>query len=297
MKFEFDWAFVSQPQGSARFKSAPEDFIVDEIPLEQPSGEGEHWWLHIRKSGENSHWIAQQLAESAGVSMSDIGMAGRKDRNAITTQWFSIYDPKRTVQPSQLVFSGELIAHSRHGKKLRRGALLGNRFQICLRSCTDPDEIVAACERIKRDGVPNYFGHQRFGRAWQNVEKAWSLAQRRKLNKRGNDIYLSAARSYLFNHLVSQALHNGESYDRPFELWGRGRASDWAIETLSPWKALAEALEFTGLKQEVRSGSLCPEGLSYTRETDIVTLTFVLPAGCYATTVLREITIIKEDRE
>ncbi|NVK12010.1 MAG: tRNA pseudouridine(13) synthase TruD [Gammaproteobacteria bacterium] len=297
MNFDFRWAFVKQPEGTAIFKSLPEDFIVDEVPLETPSGEGEHLWLKVRKRGENTHWIADQLALSAEVAPNDVGVAGRKDRHAVTTQWFSIYDPKQQLSPERLVFSGELLEAKRHVKKLRRGMLLGNRFQIRLRHCSLAEEIVDACQRVQVQGVPNYFGMQRFGRDQQNVARAWQLAQKRKLNKRGNDIYLSAARSYLFNHLVSQAIHEGHWRDAELEMWGRGRASQWAIDALNPWKDLADALEFTGLKQDKRAARLQPEELSYQREADVVDLSFTLPAGGYATTVLREITNLKEERE
>jgi tRNA pseudouridine13 synthase len=297
MNFDFKWAFVKQPEGTAIFKSLPEDFIVDEVPLETPSGEGEHLWLKIRKRGENTHWIADQLALSAEVAPNDVGVAGRKDRHAVTTQWFSIYDPKQRLSPERLVFSGELLEAKRHVKKLRRGMLLGNRFQIRLRHCSLAEEVVDACQRVQVQGVPNYFGMQRFGRDQQNVARAWQLAQKRKLNKRGNDIYLSAARSYLFNHLVSQAIQEGHWRDAELEMWGRGRASQWAIDALSPWKDLADALEFTGLKQDKRAARLQPEELSYQREADVVDLGFTLPAGGYATTVLREITNLKEERE
>ena len=89
------------PVGRAQFRCVPEDFRVQEHLGFTPSGEGEHVWLHLRKKGENTHWLAQQIAQLAGVQLMDVGFSGRKDRHAVTSQWFSVYLPKQHATKQQ----------------------------------------------------------------------------------------------------------------------------------------------------------------------------------------------------
>ena len=104
---------------SATLKRLNEDFIVTELPLQLPSGEGEHLWLDVEKNGANTAFVAQQLAAAAGVQERDVGYAGLKDRYAITRQWFSIYLPKgETPDLTQLQHPEfKVLSQSRHGKK------------------------------------------------------------------------------------------------------------------------------------------------------------------------------------
>ena len=122
---------------SAILKSLNEDFNVTELPLQLPSGEGEHLWLDIEKNGANTAYVAQQLAAAAGVQERDVGYAGLKDRYAITRQWFSIYLPSgksgetpdlKGLQHPEF----KVLSQSRHVKKLRPGS----RTMVCLRSFT-----------------------------------------------------------------------------------------------------------------------------------------------------------------
>src|SRR5210317_1968524 len=95
MDFQLDfrrgWSARSDLGG--KIKAEPADFVVEEQFDEAFSGEGEHLYLQIRKIGQNTHWVAEQLAKMAGVRSKDVGYAGRKDRFAITTQWFSVPTP------------------------------------------------------------------------------------------------------------------------------------------------------------------------------------------------------------
>ena len=151
---------------SATLKALNEDFIVTELPLQLPSGAGEHIWLDVEKNGANTAFVAQRLAEAAGVQEWDVGYAGLKDRYAITRQWFSIYLPKGQTPDLTGLQHPEfkVLSQSRHVKKLRPGDLQGNRFRIVLRDVTgDRDAIEANLKAIASQGVPNYFGAQRFG--------------------------------------------------------------------------------------------------------------------------------------
>jgi tRNA pseudouridine13 synthase len=120
---------------SATLKRLNEDFIVAERPLQLPSGEGEHLWLDIEKSGANTAFMAQQLAQAASVPVRDVGYAGLKDRYAVTRQWFSIYLPKGETPELTLLQHPEFKVQGqrRHVKKLGPGDLQGNRFRIVLR--------------------------------------------------------------------------------------------------------------------------------------------------------------------
>src|SRR5690606_10928498 len=123
------------PPLQARLRASPEDFVVDELQDIVPDGTGEHAWLVVRKRGANTDWVAKGLARFAGVAPMDVSYAGVKDRHAVTTQVFTVYLPGRASPDwAQLGLDGvEVVEHSRHGRKLKRGALRGNRFRIVLR--------------------------------------------------------------------------------------------------------------------------------------------------------------------
>jgi tRNA pseudouridine13 synthase len=192
-----------------------------------------------------------------------------------------------------LVPGVELLEKRRHKAKLKRGQLEGNAFKITLRDLSDPSLLIPRLATIQHAGVPNYFGDQRFGRDFNNVPHALALANRRKLTARGNDIYLSAARSYLFNHVVSIQVANHSWQRETAPLWGRGRPSDADRELLEPWIELCDALEFTGLKQERRDSALIPRDFSWTIQSQNLIIEFSLPPGAYATSVLRELVKIR----
>ncbi|MEY4357461.1 MAG: hypothetical protein RL469_787, partial [Pseudomonadota bacterium] len=143
--------------GRARLRATPEDFQVDEELGFAAAGEGAHFLLRVRKRGANTGWVARELARCAGVRPFDVGYAGLKDRNAVTTQWFSVPRARRSVE-EWLATSGEgwqvLEAHG-HTRKLPRGALAGNRFRIVLRDFIgDRTALDTRLARIVHEGVP-----------------------------------------------------------------------------------------------------------------------------------------------
>ena len=203
---------------SAGFKQLPEDFVVDEqLPFEL-SGQGEHAWLRVRKRNNNTDWVAARIAEYAGVKKHAVGYAGLKDRFAVTTQWFSVYMPGRDdVDWDNFQYEGiEILAAARHRKKLQRGALQQNRFRIRLRDIDPADSdtfsrLVQRCELIRRQGVPNYFGEQRFGHDLSNLVDAEDLfsRMRKRLSRHKRSLLLSAARSWIFNIILSERISAG----------------------------------------------------------------------------------------
>jgi tRNA pseudouridine13 synthase len=298
---------------SATLKRLNEDFIVTELPLQLPCGEGEHIWLDIEKNGANTAFVAQQLAEAAGVKEWDVGYAGLKDRHAITRQWFSIYFPKgETPDLTQLQHPEfKVLSQSRHAKKLRPGDLQGNRFRIVLRDVVgDRDALEANLKAVASQGVPNYFGAQRFGFEGGNVEQGRAMLAReiRVRNPKKKGLYLSAVRSFVFNEVLALRIAQGLwGQTLPGDvmdvsglptgpLWGRGRVSTTdqaqALENgvAERHATLCDGMEHAGLDQDRRALVACPGDMSWEwQQADQLVLTFSLLAGNYATSVLGEI--------
>ncbi len=323
------------PPVTGTLRSIPEDFVVDEDLGFELTGAGEHVLLHIRKRETNTDWVAQQLIRLTGVPPVDVSYAGLKDRHAVTTQWFSVRMANRPEPDWGELESDSvrIIERVRHDRKLRRGALSGNRFRLVIRNLAgDTDALEQRLGEIGRRGVPNYFGEQRFGRDDGNLVRAEALftgkLRERNRNKRG--LYLSAARSHLFNAVLTQRVV-ANSWDRALEgealnldgrhawfiaetidaeigrrlaerdlhptgpLWGRGepvpRGTALALETeaLADFDLFRTGLEMAGLKQERRPLRLIPKELTWRIEANHLELAFWLPAGAYATTVVREL--------
>jgi len=205
-----DYSYLyGKPLSGATIRTLPEDFCVTEELGFEPEGEGEHVFLYIRKCGENTDWVARQLANFAQVSPRDVSFAGKKDRHAVTEQWFCVKFPMRRSLTWSL-FGGDsiqVLKAVRHPRKLRLGTLKGNRFGLRLRNVTNPDDLVKRLAMV-RQGVPNYFGEQRFGFDYGNLDKGLALIRgelkERQRHKKG--LYISAVRSWLFNRLLSARL-------------------------------------------------------------------------------------------
>ena len=326
---------------SATIRASDHDFQVEEqLPFE-PDGTGGHTWLLIRKQGINTAWLAAQLAKHAGVPEMDVGYAGLKDRHAVTTQWFSI-KVEGVTEPDWAVLESEtiqILTVTRHSKKLRRGVLSGNRFRLRLteRQGVDEDWQVQL-RQIASQGVPNYFAEQRFGHQGQNLQRVsdWFAGGKVPKKRQQKSLYLSSARSWLFNWVLSQRVENdtwhqamvgdrlllagtksstfvADEVDMTIQqrlgnrdvhptgpLWGKGeplvQADSLVFETaaLQLWQDWQQGLEKAGLTQDRRSLRLFPEQFEWTINPDVVELTFFLPAGSYATAVLRELAIIDD---
>jgi len=211
MKLSETTSPFGKPVCTATYKTEPEDFIVEEIPNFTPSGDGEHALLHIQKRNENTPWLAKQLARLAGIKNMDVGFAGMKDRHAVTTQWFSVrLAGKQEPEWHQLENENiKILQTTRHSRKIKRGALVGNRFRLLLRDVVgNTKEIEQRLQLIQQSGVPNYFGEQRFGRDGNNIAQALKLfrGELTLKNKQQRGIYLSAARAHLFNVILNKRI-------------------------------------------------------------------------------------------
>jgi tRNA pseudouridine13 synthase len=202
---------------AAVLRAIPEDFVVEEQMPYVLAGSGEHLWVKLRKRGFNSEQVAKQLARTAGVTRREVGYAGMKDRHAITVQWFSLHlagrpDPDWGSLPDGMT----IIESVRHSRKLKTGALSANRFVIVLRACQgDHAGVLQRGEEIRARGVPNYFGEQRFGYGGGNVAAARAMfaGSGAVRDRKQAGIYLSAARSLIFNEVLARRVTAG-SWDQ-----------------------------------------------------------------------------------
>ncbi|ASQ45529.1 tRNA pseudouridine(13) synthase TruD [Legionella clemsonensis] len=196
-----------KPNSTGNIKCSPEDFSVHEILGFDLTGEGEHLYLQIEKKGLNTEEVVRSLARRLVKSEKAISYAGLKDKEAVTTQWFSIHCPGEVINAETLEGEGwRVLQAKRHAKKLRTGALAANQFTLVVRDLTHLEKVEERLEQISANGVPNYFGPQRFGYGNNNLLKAEQLllAGIRVKNRFLRGIYYSAARAFLFNQILSE---------------------------------------------------------------------------------------------
>lgn len=314
-------------------KASPDDFIVEEMLSFIPEGSGEHIFLHIEKRGENTEYVARLLARHAGVRQRDVSYAGMKDRHGRTSQWFSVWLPGKH-DPDWAPVENEnlkILQTIRHARKLKRGVLAGNKFRLVIRNWqADPYLAEQQLQQIKMLGFPNYYGDQRFGRNGQNLNAAMAMFGGAKIRREQRSIYLSAARSYLFNLILAERVHSQtwnqalpgdvfklagsnshfrmESMDSALLerlhsgdihptglLYGKGEsgavADVLALEQniIATHPFLAEGLLKADLESDRRALRAMPENLLWQFSENTLHLAFDLPAGSYATALLREI--------
>jgi len=206
-----DWARAYQlPLLAATIRSTPADFDVTEELGYAFDGEGEHDYLYVEKTGTNTEWLSRQLAKYAEVPARDVGYSGLKDRNAVTRQWFSVPRWNSPDWDGVSIEGATVLDVQRHSKKLRRGAHKANHFKIILRPNKKRSE--PFLERLRlmgEQGVPNYYGEQRFGREGANVRLADDWAAGKRLPRHKRSIAISSARSFLFNEYLHDRVLSG----------------------------------------------------------------------------------------
>ncbi|MDJ0812177.1 MAG: tRNA pseudouridine(13) synthase TruD [Woeseiaceae bacterium] len=304
-----DWARASgAPVCACRIRGEPADFRVTEVLHIEFSDDGEHDWLYIEKTGANTEWVARQLARHADVPARDVGYAGLKDRHAVTRQWFSVRRPSgEGTDWGVLDVEGvTLLEQHRHLRKLKRGAHRGNTFCIALRGDdvrTHRDELVERLQVLAGQGVPNYFGEQRFGRDGGNVALGEAVLAGRRVSRNQRSIGLSAVRSLQFNNALAARVVEG-TWNRLLpgdvaNLDGSGSVFDVDEVTpeleqrcadldVHPCGALP-ALEAAGVKAASRPLRMRVTGLEWELAPDALWIEFRLGKGSFATSVLREV--------
>lgn len=329
---EFNYLY-GKPTVTGFIKQHAADFnVVEDLGFEL-TGDGEHVLVSIRKQGENTLYVARELAKAAGVQAKHVSYAGLKDRHAVTEQWFGIHLPGKATPDFSVIETDQIkvLAVTRHNKKLRTGALKGNQFKLRLTELSSTDGLQARLEKIKQQGVPNYFGEQRFGREGNNIARARAMFAGEKVKDRNKrSFYLSAARSLIFNEVVSQRIQQ-ELWNKPLSgdcfmlpgsnsffaqeildediitrvaqgelfisapLVGKGneittaKANEFEQTVFTPYLDLISGLADAGLRQERRALMLRPENFSYEIEGNTLEVSFYLPSGTFATSIVREI--------
>ena len=156
-------------------RQSNEDFYVEEVLLEQPTGEGPNTWLLIEKNGRTTLDVVLDIAKNLHISRKRTGFAGMKDRSAITKQWLCVSNitPEELPDFNEILYNVKVLDVKQNQKKLRIGQLKGNKFRLNIHNTLDPvnDKIIAeeVLESLKETGVPNYYGFQRFGEVRSNT--------------------------------------------------------------------------------------------------------------------------------
>lgn len=328
------WQYLNTPPSTTGvLKQQLEDFQVQEILGYEPCGEGEHCYLWVKKSQLNTAFVAEALAKFAQVPLRAVSYAGRKDKYAVTEQWFGVHIPGKTSPDwSQFTLEGaSVLKHIRHNKKLRTGVLKGNRFTITIRQLTASSDLEQRLTNVANNGVPNYFGEQRFGNNNSNLHLAQLMLQGEEIrNRNKRSMAISALRSWLFNQVVSERIsknlyqtiltgdamqlsgsnsffielpETANSVERlstgdiniTAPLWGKGeivsqdQAALFEQQVTQQYPDICNGLVALGLKQERRSIHLQPKDMQWKIDNDKLTVSFELPSGCFATSVMREI--------
>ena len=210
-----DLAYLQKtpPKQTALLKAECADFVVKEQLGYDMSGDGEFVAVKVRKTDCNTLFVGEQLAKFAGISARNMSYAGLKDRKAVTEQWFSLQMPGQpTPDFSQFSLEGvEILDVTRHQRKIRIGSLQGNHFEILLRNAEETDELKVRLDFLAKNGFPNYFTEQRFGRDGNNLTQAlrWANGEIKVKDRNKRSFYLSAARSEVFNLIVAKRIELG----------------------------------------------------------------------------------------
>ncbi|MDH5353500.1 MAG: tRNA pseudouridine(13) synthase TruD [Gammaproteobacteria bacterium] len=210
---------LAYPYGSAlttgRLKEQAADFKVTENLGFEPSGEGEHLFLLVKKAGMSTHELIDAIARDFKLKPRDIGYSGLKDKLAVTQQWLSLHLPGQMHQFNMPEIDAyTILQQSWHHRKLKPGTHRTNSFEVIVRNLEGfTEDTERQINAIKSAGMANYFGQQRFGERLDNVSRALQIfsnpRKTRKLSRNKKGIYLSSLRSHLFNQILSSRIDSG----------------------------------------------------------------------------------------
>ena len=325
------------PKQTALLKAECADFVVKENLGYSMAGEGEFVAVRVRKTDANTLFVGEKLAQFAGISARNMSYAGLKDRRAVTEQWFSLQMPGKTTPDfGDFQLEGiEILEVTRHNRKIRTGSLDGNYFDILLRNAIENDDLKVRLENLSKFGFPNYFTEQRFGRDGHNLTQAlrWAKGEIQVKDRKKRSFYLSAARSEVFNLVVSERLKQGVANRvLPNDIVQLSGSHSWFVadekedlnvlqlrleqgdlqltapligETAQPACSLendivqqhqdiANLMKQERLKPARRPLLMKPKDFNWQFEETGLRLKFYLPAGSYATALVRELVNIEE---
>ena len=330
---------LGTPQQTGRLKAEFADFIVREELGYPLAGEGEFVAVKVRKTNANTLFVGEQLAKFVGISVKNMSYAGLKDRHAVTEQWFCLHlAGKETPDFSAFECEGvEILEVTRHNRKIRTGALEGNHFELLLRDVVETDELKQRLNQLQEIGFPNYFTEQRFGRDGHNLTQAqrWASGEISVKDRKKRSFYLSAARSEVFNLVVSQRIADQQMQTvllgDYLQLAGSNSFFEVKAEDLMQSQQRLDendvlltapligenSLEQKGNEREkaivaqhenlislmkkermnaARRAILCkPQDLHWQFEPEGLRLIFFLNSGSYATGLVRELIILNEE--
>ncbi len=216
-----DWPLITHdlPGVGGDLKTEPEHFVVEEIPLYQPSGEGEHVYVRITRKDWTTRDLQREIADLFTLKNSHIGCAGLKDKHARATQTFSLHllkaDPDEVAERIETELGVTVDWTTRHVNKIRRGHLIGNRFSITLLypdvADSPLDQAQRITEALRERGLPNYFGTQRLGENCENARHGREilLGEREKRGRWIRRFLMSAYQSWLFNRWLAERINVG----------------------------------------------------------------------------------------
>ena len=330
---------LGTPQQTGRLKAEFADFIVREELGYPLAGEGEFVAVKVCKTNANTLFVGEQLAKFVGISARNMSYAGLKDRHAVTEQWFCLHlAGKETPDFSTFECEGmEILEVTRHNRKIRTGALEGNYFELLLRDVVETDELKQRLNQLQEIGFPNYFTEQRFGRDGHNLTQAqrWASGEISVKDRKKRSFYLSAARSEVFNLVVSQRIADQQMQTvllgDYLQLAGSNSFFEVKAEDLMQSQQRLDendvlltapligenSLEQNGNESEkaivaqhknlinlmkkermnaARRAILCkPQDLRWQFEPEGLRLTFFLNSGSYATGLVRELITLNEE--
>ena len=325
------------PKQTALLKAECADFVVKENLGYSMAGEGEFVAVRVRKTDANTLFVGEKLAQFAGISARNMSYAGLKDRRAVTEQWFSLQIPGKTTPDfGDFQLEGiEILEVTRHNRKIRTGSLDGNYFDILLRNAMETDDLKVRLENLSKFGFPNYFTEQRFGRDGHNLTQAlrWAKGEIQVKDRKKRSFYLSAARSEVFNLVVSERFKQGVA-NRVLsnDIVQLSGSHSWFVadekedlnvlqlrleqgdlqltapligETAQPACSLendivqqhqdiVNLMKQERLKPARRPLLMKPKDFNWQFEQAGLRLKFYLPAGSYATALVRELVNIEE---
>lgn len=325
------------PKQTALLKAECADFVVKENLGYSMAGEGEFVVVRVRKTDANTLFVGEKLAQFAGISARNMSYAGLKDRRAVTEQWFSLQMPGKTTPDfGDFQLEGiEILEVTRHNRKIRTGSLDGNYFEILLRNAIETDDLKVRLENLSKFGFPNYFTEQRFGWDGHNLTQAlrWAKGEIQVKDRKKRSFYLSAARSEVFNLVVSERLKQSVANRvLPNDIVQLSGSHSWFVadekedldvlqlrleqcdlqltapligETAQPACSLendivqqhqdiANLMKQERLKPARRPLLMKPKDFNWQLEEAGLRLKFYLPAGSYATALVRELVNIEE---